>query len=403
MSDPDHIPGHRFSTTVVLAAAAVVAALIAMFAEPEAFGPLTVGAALLGLVPWAVVAGGVRVPVPLFAAITLSLAIVIVVADRNPGGMFPAMLAVIWVCRETSHRASVILSVLAPCGAIITLAVLKGTTHETGMLYFLGGIGTSTLAGVMLRRQEALTDELRALDELRVEHAAVAERTRIAREVHDVVAHSLTVTMLHLTGARRALATDPARAAEALERAESVGRDSLDSIRQVVGLLRDADPASLSPLPGARGLSALLDDYRVGGLVVAATVELPDDALDATRQLGLYRVVQESLTNVSRHAPGAACEVRVRLTETGRGRGVVRIEVENGLVASSAAAATRAGLGLRGMAERVHALGGSFDAGPTPSGGWLVRATIPAIRASPGSPTGERAPEQAAPAWPATR
>ena len=106
---------------------------------------------------------------------------------------------------------------------------MDGNTHESGALYFIGGIGISALSGLMLRRQELITAELAAMNELRVEHAASEERARIARDVHDVVAHSLTVVMLHLTGARRVLATDPQAADEALARAESVGRETASS------------------------------------------------------------------------------------------------------------------------------------------------------------------------------
>ena len=151
------------------------------------------------------------------------------------------------------------------------------------------------------------------MNELRVEHAAAAERTRIARDVHDVVAHSLTVVMLHVTGARRALATDPARADEALARAEMVGRESLDSIRQVMGLLRD--PGGGHPTcrrTGARPTcAALIDGYRAGGLDVTSDRQLDaDGSLDPAVELVVFRVVQESLANVLQHAPGAACRRR---------------------------------------------------------------------------------------------
>ena len=108
---------------------------------------------------------------------------------------------------------------------------------------------------------------------LRLEHAASGERARIARDVHDVVAHSLTVVMLHVTGARRALAIDPTRADEALARAEAVGRDSLDSIREVMGLLRESARGTDVPLPVYRRICRPCSTrYRVGGLDVVVTV-----------------------------------------------------------------------------------------------------------------------------------
>ena len=137
-----------------------------------------------------------------------------------------------------------------------TCTIDKGSIDESGIVYFIGGLGIAWLSGWLLRRQEALTAQIEAMREAQVEQLAATERARIAREVHDVVAHSLTVVMLNLTGARRALATDPARADEALARAELVGRDSLDSIRQVMGLLRDPGSTAPRPQPTLEGIAA---------------------------------------------------------------------------------------------------------------------------------------------------
>ena len=206
-------------------------------------------AALLGLLPWALVVGGVELPPWLFAVMALVPAGYIVVVDDNPGGMFPLMLLVVWIdaCRRAGSSSGATIGAAAAC--IVALGIEQGA-HESGMVYFLGGLGISALAGAMLRRQEVLTSELQAMRDLQVEQLAATERTRIAREVHDVVAHSLTIVMLNVTGARRALATQPERADEALARAETVGRESLDSIRQVMGLLRD--PGTGLDLPAAR-------------------------------------------------------------------------------------------------------------------------------------------------------
>ena len=137
--------------------------------------------------------------------------------------------------------------------AILDCTIEKGSIDESGIVYFTGGIGISWLSGWLLRRQAALTAQVEAMRDTQVQQLAAQERARIAREVHDVVAHSLTVVMLNLTGARRALATDPDRADEALARAEVVGRDSLDSIRQVMGLLRDPESGDVLPQPTIEG------------------------------------------------------------------------------------------------------------------------------------------------------
>lgn len=373
-ADPGVEPTHRVPTTLVLSLAALGSALVATFGENDSFSSLTVAAALVGLVPWALVAGGVRVRPLLFAAMTLSCAGVITVVGANAGGMFPVMLMLVWVARASGDWRVHAGALTSSLGLLVATAVRLESAHEAGLVYFAGGVGISWLAGLMLRRQESLTLELAAMTELRVEHAASAERARIARDVHDVVAHSLTVVMLHLTGARRAMSTEPARAEEALARAEIVGRESLESIRQVMGVLREPQHDGRAPDPGLADVTALIDGYRLGGLVVDADV---DPTVDVDRAVGvaIYRIVQESLTNALRHAPGAPCTIAVGAPPAGP----LTVEVSNGLrtVGTAMPAVPRQGLGIRGMTERVRAVGGELVAGPAPDGGWRVRATIP--------------------------
>jgi signal transduction histidine kinase len=217
-----------------------------------------------------------------------------------------------------------------------------------------------------------LTAELAALGALQVEHAAGAERERIARDVHDIVAHSLTVVMLHVTGARRMLATDPDRAAEALERAEEVGRESLDQIRGVVGLLRSGDDGAN---PGLGDVEGLVERFRRSGIHVTTTIDVDQlGDVDPTTGLVAYRVVQEALSNAVRHAGGAPIEVMVASAPEG---GSLVVEVRNGPGRPTPASQARTGLGVRGMSERVRALGGRFEAAPRPDGGWVVSARLP--------------------------
>lgn len=390
-------PRHRVSTTLVLSLAALAAALVAISGH-HGLTALTTAAALAGLVPWALVAGGVHVPLPVFAAISLLCGGVMVITDLNPGGIFPVMVALVWITRAGGNwwLQAVVLAVAVALMVVATIR--EGSADETGLVYFVGGLGIGWVSGLMLRRQEALTLELQAMNELRVEHAAAAERTRIARDVHDVVAHSLTVVMLHLTGARRALAKDLARADEALARAESVGRDSLDSIRQVMGLLREPSSGLDVPVPGAVDLPTLLDGYRAGGLTVEAVLD-PLSDLDATSGLVVYRVVQESLTNVLRHAAGSTCVVTVRAND-----GAVEVDVVNGrgIRVGEASSGARIGLGVRGMSERVRALGGHLEAGPRSDGGWRVHARVPCFVGGerPGSPAADGATIPSEDGWP---
>ncbi|MTA14769.1 MAG: hypothetical protein F2534_19415 [Actinobacteria bacterium] len=377
-----------WSTTVVMSLAAACAALIAIFGSSASISGITIAFALIGLVPWALESGGVQLRPPLFAVLTIAPAAVIVLADRNPGGLFPAMIAVVAITHRRCSSVVRVACLASVVGLTVGLTVLEGA-RSTGGVYFLGGIGVSWLAGSMLRRQEALVAELRQAAERERRHAAAEERARIAREVHDVVAHSLTVTMLHVTGARRAISTNPERAAEALERAETVGRESLDSIRQVVGLLRDSvtgadasggsrDPVADAPLPQLSDIPALVAQYRTAGLCVAASVDIDGIAADATTSLTAFRVVQEALSNALQHAPGAPVELHV----AGDGHGtVLRIVAENP-APTRARTSGRQGLGLLGMTERVRAAGGSVDVGPADSGAWRIEAALPLRRSA---------------------
>ncbi|MDQ3350574.1 MAG: histidine kinase [Actinomycetota bacterium] len=393
------------SAEMILPLAAAAMALVAIFGAgaPEA---VTIAASIVGLGPWTLLAGGIRLPLVLFALWTCASGAVTVLVGDNPGGVFPMLIAVVYIAWSTDDWWLIGAVMAAPVLAIVALEVIE-SPQESGAVYFIGGSAISLLSGRMLRRQDWLMGELRSMQALRVEHAAGEERTRIAREVHDVVAHSLTVVMLHVTGARRAMAVDPDRAGDALERAEKVGRESLDSIRQIVGLLRDGEPPDDAgrdglrvPQPGLADLDALIDGYRSAGVTVEDSVAIDDADIDPAIQLVAYRVVQESLSNVQQHAPGAPSVVRM-WTEIGDshdtdshdgGGGVpvtsivhVHVAVDNDVSPSAGVDAgrgtsqstSRLGLGVRGMRERVVAAGGSFTAGATGPGGWRVTATLP--------------------------
>jgi signal transduction histidine kinase len=229
-------------------------------------------------------------------------------------------------------------------------------------------IGTTfmTFAVLVLRRQRLLVAELRAAQAGLADRARAEERTRIARELHDVIAHSLTVTLLHIAGARLAVRFDPDDADRALAEAERLGRESLDEVRATVGLLASpgADAAA-PPLPGLASVPDLVDRFRAAGEPVALTVEGDAATVPATTGLAVYRIVQEALTNAAKHAPGSAVDVRIALGRS------VRVDVD-----SAGRPRTGHGLGLDGMRERAGSLGGTLTAGPG-GRGWLVRAELP--------------------------
>jgi signal transduction histidine kinase len=204
--------------------------------------------------------------------------------------------------------------------------------------------------------------------------AAVAERARIARELHDVIAHNVSVMVVQADGASYALATDPGRAKEALAAISATGRQALAEMRRMLGVLRreeEGPSGARSPQPGIGELGELLDQARMAGLPVSFTVEGTPQPLPGGVALAAYRIVQESLTNTRKHAgPVASAFVVLRYSDDAL---VLSISDDG----RGAAAPDGAGHGLTGMRERVATYGGSVAAGPRPGGGFEVVATLP--------------------------
>lgn len=249
-------------------------------------------------------------------------------------------------------------------------------------------------AGRLVRGRQLLLDELGVRNrQLEAEQrktavlAAAEERARIARDMHDVVAHSLTVMIVqaqaaeaHLTSARG----DPDRAAEALSAVQHVGRDALLQTRRLVGALADDGDAARSPSPGLAGVDALLDTVRGVGLPVTLATSGPPRALPPGVDGTAYRLVQEALTNVVKHAGPAAAVVRIAYRPGG-----LDVEVsDDGAGPGAAAIAGEAGgRGLQGMRYRVEACGGRLTVEAPEGGGFVVAARFPApVQETAGAP-----------------
>jgi signal transduction histidine kinase len=203
--------------------------------------------------------------------------------------------------------------------------------------------------------------------------AAAAERARIARELHDVIAHHVSVMVVQADGAGYALRTDPATAETALAAISGTGRQALAEMRRLLGVLRTTgDQAQLAPMPGLSELRELLDQARSAGLAVTYTLSGTPRELPEGAELAAYRVVQESLTNTRKHA-GLATSAAVTLRYEPDG---LTVEVtDDGMATTSAGEA--AGHGLAGMRERIEMYGGTVQAGPLPGGGFRVLARLP--------------------------
>ena len=221
----------------------------------------------------------------------------------------------------------------------------------------------------------ALVDQANALAVERDQQARLAtatERARIAREMHDVVAHSLSVMIALADGAAAALERSPDRAREALDELSGTGRAALADMRRVLGVLRDPE-AQWDPQPGLPDLEHLVDRFRTAGVPVRWTTTGPPLPEDAGLQLAVYRIVQESLTNVLRHAAGTAqVDVLVAATTTA----VEVVVTDHGpALGPDDRDGVGTGKGIIGMRERAAVYGGHVEAGPH-DGGWRVRAVL---------------------------
>jgi signal transduction histidine kinase len=218
---------------------------------------------------------------------------------------------------------------------------------------------------------ERANRELEEQRELQAQAAVAVERGRIARELHDVIAHNVSMIVVQAGAAARVLAGDEPHVRDALAAIEETGRETVDEMRRLLGVLRRADDGlALAPQPGLRDLESLVAHVRDAGLPVELHLEGEPLTLPPGIDLSAYRIVQEALTNALKHAGGARAEVTVRY-ETG----AVELEIRDDGDGSGDGAGT--GHGLIGMRERVALWGGRLDAGRDEGGGWAVCARLP--------------------------
>ncbi|CAM3964164.1 MULTISPECIES: sensor histidine kinase [Tsukamurella] len=248
--------------------------------------------------------------------------------------------------------------------ALILGAGLTGAIHQAWLIGFTVAFGAAV--GRLLQNQLLLLRAERDAQAARIS----LDRATIAGEVHDVVAHSLAVVLLNVTAARRSLEADDDRdeAVDALRDAETQGRTAMNDIRRTIELLRTE--GSDAAQPGIADIPELVASYERAGLPVELDLLAPADPLPASSGLAAFRVVQESLANAVKHAPGARVDVAVA-PEPGRGVSIrVSCPVPDG------ARRSPGGSGLAGMRARVESAGGTLEAGPV-HGIWLVAATFP--------------------------
>ncbi|MPZ80968.1 MAG: sensor histidine kinase [Actinophytocola sp.] len=344
---------------------------------------------------------------PWYVSVPIILGVVVPLVFRRK---YPILAAYTTMLVGIPHSALELgaASLLSACIMLYTLVAYVG--RKPALLYVLAnaaisgiqiplqfesvqqGAVTLTVVALMLalswavgefvgarRAYQAEVEQRLALLEVERDHqariAVAAERARIARELHDVVAHAVSVIVVQADGAAYAVRSQPELAERAVKTISSTGREALTELRRLLGVLRSEDAGGeLTPQPGTQSLSELAERVRAVGLPVRLEIVGDVDDLPAGVGLGIYRIVQEALTNSIKHAgPGTKAVVRVERTGD-------RVDLDisdDGRQTVRSLVGVSGGNGLIGMRERALVFGGSLDAGPRPGGGWQVRARLP--------------------------
>ncbi|MEU1687655.1 sensor histidine kinase [Micromonospora sp. NPDC005707] len=317
------------------------------------------------------------------AVATLAVPVLFALAPTTQGLAFIVLTYTMAAHRPLRSAALAALLLWVPVVLANVVAPLDGVLDMGPGVLVLDNLLTASVAFAVGRAVQARRQSTRMLRERAriaettqrslAEQAVADERRRIARELHDVVAHHVSVMGVLATGARRVLRRDPDAADEAMATVEETGRATLRELRRLLDVLRtDAEPAAeLTPQPGLTGIEALVEQVREAGLPVTLRVDGTPGPMEDGVALTVYRIVQEALTNALKHAGRATALVRLTVTP-----GFLAVEVTD-TGRGPAPVADRIGHGLVGMRERVALYGGVLRTGPRQGGGFRVYARIP--------------------------
>jgi signal transduction histidine kinase len=313
------------------------------------------------------------------APMTVATIVCASVATASLFGYWPEFVAPLWIAVYSAAAYTGrdrLVRVLLAVALLTSVAISLGERWDRGLNWvevlsdLVVTFGVPFLLGRMTfnRRRRVVRDR-----EVATREAVAAERAAIARELHDVVAHHMSVMVVQAGAARAVGARDPAAAAEALRQIEASGRTGLAEMRRLLEVLKaEEDGDGRAPQPGLARLRELLDAMRASGLPVEAVVQGTPRALSPGVDLSAYRIVQEALTNSLRHAGGATARVVVRYEPD-----ALELEIADDGPGPPEDSEASGGHGLIGMRERVQLFGGELEAGPRPGGGFLVRARLP--------------------------
>lgn len=320
---------------------------------------------------------------PLTAAyLAMAIGLVHSMLEIGIASAFTGCVALYTLVAYVSRRAALLYLAVNMVVALVQMPLQDPDNWVVGLIIVILALAFSWALGEFNGARRAYHAEveqrLRLLETERDQQARIAvgeERARIARELHDVVAHAVSVMVVQADGAAYAVRSQPELAERAVKTISSTGREALTELRRLLGVLRSEEtPGERTPQPGTQSLSELAARVRSVGLPVQLDIVGNVDDLPAGVGLGIYRIVQEALTNSLKHA-GAGSSATVRVERVGD-----RVElsiVDNGHRASSTLVGVSGGNGLIGMRERALVFGGTLEAGPKPSGGWQVLASLP--------------------------
>ena len=325
-----------------------------------------------------------RSPLAVLAIIMAALSLPQLFASPMVSGyaeLLPALIASYTVARSLPGRRVLTGVAIALAGIAVLMAGDKDFRSVNELSFEAVVWSVAWLLGwaIQVREHRASVFKGRAAHlerdrDARARAAVLDERARIARELHDVVAHGVSLMVVQAGAARLLLPEDgqDPQLREPLQAIERIGRGALAEMRRLLAVLRQDDDVMLEPLPGLAQLDRLVGETADTGLPVELRIEGATGPLPAGVDLTAFRIVQEALTNAVRHAPGAPAQVTVRYLPS-----ALELEVLNGRGLAAANGTAGAGHGLVGMRERVALYGGEIQTGPRPEGGYAVRATLP--------------------------
>jgi signal transduction histidine kinase len=371
----------RWTIDVVVVGLAIAGALPDMFRDNSHPPAMAIPAVALVAAPLIVRR---LYPLPVFAWVLVTTALLAELWNGHVVAGFAVLIALYTVAAERTRRDALAAVVAIEVAIVVGAITRAGSAWWYDSIFLTGLVAAGLGLGLYSATRRAYLAELHDRT-LRLERerdqqgalAAAAERARIAREMHDVVAHHLTVMVALSDGAIAATAASPTRGMDVMRSVSATGRRALVDTRRLLGVLRqdsteEPQDDALQPVPDLAELDVLLERVRAAGLRTTLEVHGAPPELPAGVQLTVYRLVQEALTNTLRHGgPEASASVRLHYLP-----GELRVDVDDDGAGADASTPVGVGGGLSGMQERVHAYGGEVHSGPGRSGGWRVSARL---------------------------